>query len=130
MPELACTSSPTIFRPWSHKYKRSGSVTVVEGCRSGDVWVSEGNAIDNKGKIGRVFEMLNAKPKLSVLLLENVVVKTIDRELTPPLLSRVPRTLSLLPLYLRTQKSLEGRNRRLRPTTLALTMGHYALPVL
>ena len=85
MPELARTSSPTIVRPWSHEYKRSGSVTVVEGRRSGDIWLSNGDAIDGKGKIGRAFEMLNAKPKLSVLPLENVVVKTVDGELTPPL---------------------------------------------
>jgi len=85
MPELARASSPTIARPWSHEYKRSGSVTVVEGRRSGDVWVTNGDAIDGKGKVGRAFEMLNAKPKLSVLPLENVIVKSIDGELTPPL---------------------------------------------
>ena len=85
MPELARASSPTVTRPWSHEYKRSGSVTVVEGRRSGDVWVTNGDAIDGKSKIGRAFEMLNAKPKLSVLPLENVVVKSIDGELTPPL---------------------------------------------
>jgi hypothetical protein len=85
MPELARASSPTITRPWSHEYKRSGSVTVVEGRRSGDVWVTNGDAIDGKSKVGRAFEMLNAKPKLSVLPLENVVVKSIDGELTPPL---------------------------------------------
>ena len=85
MPELARTSSPTIARPWSHEYKRSGSVTVVEGRRSGDIWLSNGDAIDGKSKVGRAFEMLNAKPKLSVLPLENVVVKMADGELTPPL---------------------------------------------
>jgi len=57
----------------------------VEGRRSGDVWVTNGDAIDGKGKVGRAFEMLNAKPKLSVLPLENVIVKLIDGELTPPL---------------------------------------------
>ena len=99
MPELARTSSPTIVRPWSHEYKRSGSVTVVEGRRSGDVWVSKGDAIDGKGKIGRAFEMLNAKPKLSVLPLENVVVKTIDGELTPPLpLQSAPNSVPPTPV--------------------------------
>jgi hypothetical protein len=99
MPELARASSPTITRPWSHEYKRSGSVTVVEGRRSGDVWVTNGDAIDGKSKVGRAFEMLNAKPKLSILPVENVV-KSIDGELTPLCLSRVPLTLSLLRIFL------------------------------
>jgi len=99
MPELARTSSPTIVRPWSHEYKRSGSVTVVEGRRSGDIWVSNGDAIDGKGKIGRAFEMLNAKPKLSVLPLENVVVKMVDGELTPPLpLQSAPNSVPPTPV--------------------------------
>ncbi|KAI5981615.1 hypothetical protein EDD15DRAFT_2203726 [Pisolithus albus] len=34
-------------------YKRSGSVTIVEGRRSGDVWISQGDAIDGKGRLGR-----------------------------------------------------------------------------
>ena len=99
MPELARTSSPTIARPWSHEYKRSGSVTVVEGRRSGDIWVSNGDAVDGKNKIGRAFEMLNAKPKLSVLPLENVVVKAIDGELTPPLpLQSAPNSVPPTPV--------------------------------
>jgi len=99
MPELARTSSPTIVRPWSHEYKRSGSVTVVEGRRSGDIWVSNGDAVDGKGKIGRAFEMLNAKPKLSVLPLENVVVKMVDGELTPPLpLQSAPNSVPPTPV--------------------------------
>ena len=54
---------------WSHEYKRStsASVTVVEGRRSGDVWISKGDAIDGKGKFGRAITLLSAKPKLSVL---------------------------------------------------------------
>ena len=99
MPELARTSSPTITRPWSHEYKRSGSVTVVEGRRSGDVWITNGDAIDGKGKVGRAFEMLNSKPKLSVLPLENVVVKSIDGELTPPLpLQSAPNSVPPTPV--------------------------------
>jgi len=99
MPELARTSSPTISRPWSHEYKRSGSVTVVEGRRSGDVWLAKGDAIDGKNKIGRAFEMLNAKPKLSVLPLEDVIVKTIDGELTPPLpLQSAPNSVPPTPM--------------------------------
>ena len=99
MPELARTSSPTIGRPWSHEYKRSGSVTVVEGRRSGDVWVHNGDAVDGKNKIGRAFEMLNAKPKLSVLPLENVAVKAIDGELSPPLpLQSAPNSIPTTPV--------------------------------
>ena len=54
---------------WSHEYKRStsASVTVVEGRRSGDVWLSKGDAVDGKGKFGRAVTLLSAKPKLSVL---------------------------------------------------------------
>lgn len=53
----------------SHEYKRStsASVTVVEGRRSGDVWISKGDAVDGKGKFGRAVTLLSAKPKLSVL---------------------------------------------------------------
>ncbi|CAA7260118.1 unnamed protein product [Cyclocybe aegerita] len=56
-------------RKFSHEYKRSTScsVTVVEGRRSGDVWLSKGDAIDGKGKFGRAMSMLSATPKLSVL---------------------------------------------------------------
>ncbi|KAF9006644.1 hypothetical protein BDQ17DRAFT_1540426 [Cyathus striatus] len=68
---------------WSHEYKRStsASITVVEGRRSGDVWLSKGDAIEGKSKFGRAVEMLNPKPKLSVLPPEedNVV------PITPPL---------------------------------------------
>ena len=98
MPELARTSSPTVSRPWSHEYKRSGSVTVVEGRRSGDVWISNGDAVDGKNKVGRAFEMLNAKPKLSVLPLADGIVKTIDGELTPPLpLQSAPNSIPPTP---------------------------------
>lgn len=99
MPGLARTSSPTLNRPWSHEYKRSGSVTVVEGRRSGDVWLTNGDAIDGKNKVGRAFEMLNAKPKLSVLPLENLAIKSIDGELTPPLpLQSVPDSVPPTPV--------------------------------
>lgn len=54
---------------WSvdHKCSTSTSATVVEGRRSGDVWISKGDAIDGKGKFGRAVTMLNPAPKLSVL---------------------------------------------------------------
>jgi hypothetical protein len=67
---------------WSHEYKRStsASVTVVEGRRSGDVWLTNGDAVDGKSKMSRAMEMLTPMPKLSVLPPEEV-----DGEFTPPL---------------------------------------------
>lgn len=57
---------------WSTDYKNStsSSPTVVEGRRSGDVWISKGDAVDGKGKFGRAMSMLNPAPKLSVLPLD------------------------------------------------------------
>ncbi|PPQ74364.1 hypothetical protein CVT24_000658 [Panaeolus cyanescens] len=55
---------------WSSDYKRCGtscSMTVVEGRRSGDVWLTKGDAVDGKGKLGRAVTMLQPTPKLSVL---------------------------------------------------------------
>jgi hypothetical protein len=75
--DIRCQANPSeAFLPgsvppdkWSHEYKRStsASVTVVEGRRSGDVWISQGDAVDGKGKLGRAVTLLSAKPKLSVL---------------------------------------------------------------
>ncbi|TFY64480.1 hypothetical protein EVJ58_g2587 [Rhodofomes roseus] len=77
--------SPTSLAPsfkFSHEYKRSGSVTVVEGRRSGDVWVSNGDAVDGKGKLQRAVGLLQPVPKLSVLPMHDAVP---EPELTPPL---------------------------------------------
>ncbi|KAJ7246534.1 hypothetical protein B0H12DRAFT_756810 [Mycena haematopus] len=54
---------------FSHEYKRStsASVTVVEGRRSGDVWITNGDAVDGKNKMSRAIGMMAPKPKLSVL---------------------------------------------------------------
>ncbi|KAG6832186.1 hypothetical protein H0H92_004918 [Tricholoma furcatifolium] len=54
---------------WTHEHKHSmnASVTVVEGRRSGDVWLSDGNAIDGRSRMGRAVGMLSPMPKLSVL---------------------------------------------------------------
>jgi hypothetical protein len=70
-------------RKRSHEYKRStsASVTVVESRRSGDVWLSNGDAVDGKGKMSRAMGMLSPMPKLSVVPPEEQ-----DGELTPPLL--------------------------------------------
>ncbi|KAJ8698800.1 hypothetical protein PTI98_005470 [Pleurotus ostreatus] len=61
-------TSTTYMNKFSHEYKRStsASVTVVEGRRSGDVWLSKGDAIDGKNRVGRALEMLAPRPKLSM----------------------------------------------------------------
>ncbi|KAH9479327.1 hypothetical protein JR316_0007917 [Psilocybe cubensis] len=71
-PNRALVQGSLPTNKFSHEYKRSTScsVTVVEGRRSGDVWLSKGDAVDGKGKIGRAVSMLTATPKLSVLPLE------------------------------------------------------------
>lgn len=58
-----------IPRSGSFGPKRSvtASITVVEGSRSGDVWIAQGDAVDGKGKLGRAIEVLNPCPKLSVI---------------------------------------------------------------
>ncbi|KAH0587909.1 hypothetical protein H2248_006661 [Termitomyces sp. 'cryptogamus'] len=68
---------------WSQDYKRSTSTspTVVEGRRSGDVWITNGDAVEGKGKVGRAMGMLSPMPKLSVLPQE----AENDRPRTPPL---------------------------------------------
>ncbi|KAJ7098784.1 hypothetical protein B0H15DRAFT_590840 [Mycena belliarum] len=69
---------------WSHEYKRStsASVTVVEGRRSGDVWLTNGDAVDGKSKVGRAFGLMSPMPKLSVLPPEE---EEENGQLTPPL---------------------------------------------
>ncbi|KAH8830259.1 hypothetical protein DL96DRAFT_1592192 [Flagelloscypha sp. PMI_526] len=86
-PERPVTPGSTVVGRFSHEYKQSGKrsmstcPTVVEGRRSGDIWISKGEAVEGKGKIGRALEMLYPKPKLSVMPLEG----RDDREPTPPL---------------------------------------------
>ncbi|KAF8622101.1 hypothetical protein AX15_007238 [Amanita polypyramis BW_CC] len=67
-------------RGFAYEYKRSmsTSVTVVEGRRSGDVWIAKGDAVNGKTKIGRAVEMLSSRPKLSVLPPEE------SEEIIPP----------------------------------------------
>ncbi|KAJ6553453.1 hypothetical protein DFH09DRAFT_1085580, partial [Mycena vulgaris] len=54
---------------WSHEYKRStsASVTVVEGRCSGDVWMTNSDAVDGKGEMSRAHGVISPMPKLSVL---------------------------------------------------------------
>ncbi|OJT05377.1 hypothetical protein TRAPUB_3818 [Trametes pubescens] len=67
----------------SHEYKRSGSVTVVEGRRSTDVWLTNGDAVDGRGRIGRALGLLQPKPKLAVLPPDDEKMQ--QEPLTPPL---------------------------------------------
>ncbi|ESK95118.1 hypothetical protein Moror_13850 [Moniliophthora roreri MCA 2997] len=69
---------------FSHEYKRStsASVTVIEGRRSGDVWISHGDAKDGRGKMSRAMSMMSPLPKLSVLPPD---CEPEEGELTPPL---------------------------------------------
>jgi hypothetical protein len=46
---------------------KSGSYTVVEGRRSGDVWIKNGQAVDGRSRAKRVISLLAPHPKLSVL---------------------------------------------------------------
>lgn len=64
----ASTSTGNMNR-FSSEYKRScsASVTVVEGRRSGDVWIDKKQAVDGKDKLGRAVGMILPHPKLSVM---------------------------------------------------------------
>lgn len=63
----------SVGKRFSNKHKRSTSttVTVVDGRRSGDVWLTNGNAKESKSKFDRAFTMLERVPKLSVLPIED-----------------------------------------------------------
>ena len=58
----------------------STAITAVEGRRSGDIWLTNGDAVDGKNKLGRAVGMLSPMPKLSVMPPEEC-----DEPLTPPL---------------------------------------------
>ncbi|KAG2135727.1 uncharacterized protein EDB93DRAFT_821872 [Suillus bovinus] len=66
----------------NREYKRSGSVTVVEGRRSGDVWISQGDAVEGKGKLSRALGLMTPVPRLAVLPPDD---EKEDGEMTPPL---------------------------------------------
>lgn len=75
--------SPTeTLATYVREYKRSGSITVVEGRPSGDVWISQGDAVDGRGKIGRALGLITPLPRLAVLPLEE---EEQAGEITPPL---------------------------------------------
>ncbi|KAH7907503.1 hypothetical protein BJ138DRAFT_1129128 [Hygrophoropsis aurantiaca] len=91
--------SPAVtLASYDREYKRSGSVTIVEGRRSGDVWLTQGDAVDGKGKVARALGLMSPVPRLAVLPPD----EDQDGELTPPLPIQVedrsfPSTLPLTP---------------------------------
>lgn len=62
---------------------RSTSMTVVDGRRSGDVWISRGDAIDGRSKAARVLGLLVPNPKLAVLPVQES--KDVDELLPRPI---------------------------------------------
>ncbi|KAF9037860.1 hypothetical protein BDZ89DRAFT_1219832 [Hymenopellis radicata] len=79
-------STPTPM--FSSEYKRSTSTnaTVVEGRRSGDVWITNGDAVEGKSKVGRALGMMSPRPKLSVLPTED---DDDEPQLSPPISLRM-----------------------------------------
>ncbi|KAI0082342.1 hypothetical protein K474DRAFT_499719 [Panus rudis PR-1116 ss-1] len=110
--------TPASLPSFTHEYKRSGSVTVVEGRRSGDVWIANGDAIDGRSKVGRAIGMLSAKPKLSVLPPDGKALN--DELLTPPLPIQTNDNMPSVPQTPQSQFSAElGRHGRMRKDSRA-----------
>ncbi|KAF8528778.1 hypothetical protein BU17DRAFT_37112 [Hysterangium stoloniferum] len=80
--EHITSTSEVRIHPEMQTRGRSSSMTVVEGRRSGDIWITNGEAVDGRGKAARVLGLLAPTPKLSVLPFRE---KEEDGELTPPL---------------------------------------------
>lgn len=106
-------------------YKRSGSITVVEGRRSGDVWISKGDAVDGKGKVGRAIGLMSPVPRLAVLPIDEGKQ---DGERTPPLpMQEEPSFPSTLPLTPASTNSAElGRLRKESKASSHLSGGEEA----
>ncbi|KAI0677299.1 hypothetical protein C8Q78DRAFT_1180593 [Trametes maxima] len=105
---------------FSHEYKRSGSVTVVEGRRSTDVWLTNGDAVDGRGKIGRALGLLQPKPKLAVLPPDG---EKMQEPLTPPLPIQTAER-SLPPTPAQSERSAELG--RMRPRKESKASSYYS----
>ncbi|KAG1735718.1 uncharacterized protein EDB91DRAFT_551386 [Suillus paluster] len=84
-PPSVCMRAPSpcvTLANYNCEYKRSGSVTIVEGRRSGDVWISQGDAVDGKSKLSRALGLMTPVPRLAVLPPDD---EKEDGEMTPPL---------------------------------------------
>lgn len=108
-PKVSSAPSELPSNKWSHEYKRSMSTTItaVEGRRSGDVWLTNGDAVDGKNKLGRAVGMLSPMPKLSVMPPEEC-----DEPLTPPL--PIQDADSSLPLTIHNTPETSAQFGRLR----------------
>lgn len=108
---LALPALP-IASEFATRYKSSGSVTVVEGRRSGDIWISKGDAVDHRNKFSRAASMLAPVPKLSVLP-PSPGMQDDEGEVTPPLpLQSEPSTASAFTITAQSENSVEiGRAR-------------------
>lgn len=88
------STSSTITLPTDPYWapKSASFATIVEGRRSGDVWLQKGDAVDGLSKVGRMVSLMKPLPRLAVLPSEAEVQDGGDglmRALSPP-----PRPIS------------------------------------
>ncbi|OBZ70082.1 hypothetical protein A0H81_09613, partial [Grifola frondosa] len=107
----------TLSHQFSHEYKRSGSMTVVDGRRSGDVWIANGDAIDGKSKLGRAMGLLQPKPKLAVIPPGEEKIQ--ECEVTPPLPMQTEEQPSTVPATPQSENSAELGKARTRKESKA-----------
>ncbi|KAH8094952.1 hypothetical protein BXZ70DRAFT_347360 [Cristinia sonorae] len=107
---MRAPSAMSTVASFSHEYKRSGSVTVVEGRRSGDIWIANGDAVEGKNKFGCAVGLLSAKPKLAVL--PPATNDFLDVPLTPPLPMQTDDNMPSVPQTPQSQISMEMGMRR------------------
>ncbi|KAI6108940.1 hypothetical protein EDD16DRAFT_1737895 [Pisolithus croceorrhizus] len=80
---VLCTPSPAdTLATYVRDYKGSGSVTIVKGHHSGDIWISQGDTVDGKGKVGWALGLMSSIPRLAVLPIGE---EKDEGEHTPPL---------------------------------------------
>ncbi|TBU47242.1 hypothetical protein BD309DRAFT_1016512 [Dichomitus squalens] len=118
-------STTPSYLKYSHEYKRSGSVTVVESRRSTDVWVTNGDAVDNKGRVGRALGLLQPKPKLAVLPPEGEKLQN-EEPLTPPLPMQMQPERSLPPTPAQSERSAEFGRTPGRPRKESKASSYYS----
>ncbi|KAG6331516.1 hypothetical protein ID866_7573 [Astraeus odoratus] len=122
---LRAPSPAETLAGYASQYKRSGSITVVEGRRSGDVWISQGDAVDGKGKVGRAIGLMSPVPRLAVLPVED---EKEEGERTPPLpIQEEPSFPSTAPITPASTNSAElGRLRKESKASSHLSSGEEA----
>jgi len=121
------TPSPAeMLARYGTEYKCSGSITVVEGRCSSDIWISKGDAVDGKGKVGRAIGLMSPVPRLAVLPIDDE--EKGDGEQTPPLpmqeVLSFPSTLPLTPAS--TNSAGMGRLRKESKVSSYLSNGEEA----